>query len=100
MALEKIIVAGSGGQGVLLLGEVIAKTAFFQEKNTTWIPSYGPESRSGTSNCHVIVSDKQIGSPIINDPDVVIVFNLLSMDKFEPMLKENGLLLYNSFLIS
>lgn len=99
MSLEKIIIAGFGGQGVLLLGDVIAKTAILEGKNATWLPSYGPESRSGTSNCHVIISDKQIGSPAINDPDVVIAFNLPSMDKFEPKLKENGLLLYNSSLI-
>lgn len=99
MSLEKIIIAGFGGQGVLLLGDVIAQSAILEGKNATWLPSYGPESRSGTSNCHVILSDKQIGSPIINDPDVVIAFNLPSMDKFEPKLKKDGLLLYDSSLI-
>ena len=99
MTLEKIVVAGFGGQGALLLGHVIAETAIIQGKNATLMPSYGPESRGGTSNCHVIVSDEEIYSPIVNDPDVVVAFNLLSMDKFEPKLKENGLLLYNSSLI-
>lgn len=98
MTLEKIIIAGSGGQGVLFLGRVIAESAI-QEKNATLMPSYGPESRGGTSNCHVIISNEKIYSPIANDPDVVIAFNLDSMKEFEPKLNETGLLLYNSSLI-
>ena len=98
MTLEKIIVAGSGGQGVLFLGRVIAESAI-QEKNATLMSSYGPESRGGTSNCHVIISNEKIYSPIANDPNVVIAFNLDSMKEFEPKLKENGLLLYNSYLM-
>ncbi|MBU3942278.1 MAG: 2-oxoacid:acceptor oxidoreductase family protein [Nanoarchaeota archaeon] len=96
---EKILIAGSGGQGILFLGRVIAESAVLQEKNTTFISSYGPESRGGTSNCHVIVSDEEIYPPIPNDQDVVIAFSPESIDRFESELKENGLLLYNSYLI-
>lgn len=99
MTLEKIIIAGFGGQGVLFLGRVIAESAILQEKNATLMPSYGPESRGGISNCHVIVSDEEIGLPIIDHPNVLIVFNQESMDKFEPKLNKDGLLLYNSSLI-
>ncbi len=98
MTLEKILIAGFGGQGVLFLGRVIAESVI-QEKNVTLMSSYGPESRGGTSTCHVIISNEKIYSPIADDPDVLIAFNLDSMKKFEPKLNETGLLLYNSSLI-
>jgi len=98
MTLEKILIAGFGGQGVLFLGRVIAESAI-QEQNATLMTSYGPESRGGTSNCHVTISDEEIYPPIPNDQEGVIAFNPKSMDKFEHELKKNGLLLYNSSLI-
>jgi len=100
MKKELIRISGFGGQGVLLLGDVIIDAAAREEKNITWLPSYGPESRGGTSNCHVIVSDFEIGSPIVDEPDVLIAMNLPSMDKFEPDMKPGGLLIYNSSLIN
>lgn len=96
---EKIIIAGFGGQGILFLGEVIAVAGMSGNLEVSWIPSYGPEMRGGTANCHVIVSTKPIGSPIIPDPDVVIAMNLPSMERFEPVLKKGGLLIYNTTLI-
>jgi len=96
---EKILIVGSGGQGILFLGFVIAQSIVIQEKNVTLMTSYGPEARGGTSNCHVTISDEEIYPPIPNDQDVLIAFNPKSMDKFEPELKENGLLIYNLSLI-
>jgi len=96
---EKILIAGSGGQGILFLGFVIAQSIVIQEKNVTLMTSYGPEARGGTSNCHVTISDEEIYPPIPKTQDVVIAFNPKSMDKFEPELKKNGLLIYNFSLI-
>lgn len=96
---EKIILAGFGGQGILFLGKVIAVAGMSQNLEVSWIPSYGPEMRGGTANCHVIVSTKPIGSPIVPNPDVVIAMNLPSMEKFEQKLKKGGLLIYNTTLI-
>lgn len=95
----KIKISGFGGQGVLLLGDILIHTASKEGKNITWMPSYGPEARSGTCVCQVIVSDKEIGSPIVDEPDILIVMNLPSMDRFEPGVKKNGFLIYNSSLI-
>ncbi|MCK4429398.1 MAG: 2-oxoacid:acceptor oxidoreductase family protein, partial [Candidatus Aenigmarchaeota archaeon] len=66
---ESIRISGFGGQGVLLLGDIIVDAAAKEGNNITWLPSYGPESRGGTSNCHVVVSKKEIGSPVVNEPD-------------------------------
>jgi 2-oxoglutarate ferredoxin oxidoreductase subunit gamma len=97
---EKIICAGFGGQGVMLLGKLIAYAAMLHKKQVSWLPSYGPEMRGGTANCHVIVSDTPIGSPIISkDADFVIVMNKPSMEKFESSLLPGGKLLVNSSLI-
>jgi len=100
MMQEKVIAAGFGGQGVMSLGRLIAYTGMQQDKEVSWLPSYGPEMRGGTANCHVIVSDTPIGSPIISgDASAAIVMNYPSMVKFVPELKSEGLLLYNSSLI-
>ena len=96
----EILLAGFGGQGILFAGKQLAKTAMHQDKNVSWLPSYGPEMRGGSANCSVIISDKEIGSPIINRPDILIAFNLPSYEKFEPMIKEGGILIANSTLIS
>ncbi len=95
----EIIISGFGGQGVLFLGDLIAYAAVKEGYYVTWVPSYGPESRGGTCNCQVIYSDKQIGSPAIAHPDILIVFNQPSLYKFLPRLKTNGFLFYDSFLI-
>ncbi len=99
MALHKLIIAGFGGQGVLIMGQLIAYAAMYEGKEVTWLPSYGPEMRGGTANCSVIVSDKMISSPIILEADVVAAMNLPSLVKFERILKPGGQLFVNTSLI-
>ena len=96
---EKIIIAGFGGQGVLSLGQFIAYAAMYENMEVSWLPSYGPEMRGGTSNCSVVVSDKPIGSPIIATPDTLIAMNKPSLDKFINKVKPGGLVIVNSSLI-
>ena len=95
----KMFFAGSGGQGTLAIGQMIAKAAMQEGKEVTWLPSYGPEMRGGTANCTVVVSDKPIACPLINDADMLVVMNLPSLLKFEPMLTPGGLLIINSSLV-
>lgn len=97
--IERIIVAGFGGQGVLSLGQFISYTATFKDIYTTWLPSYGPEMRGGTANCSVVVSDKPVASPIIPSPDTLIAMNKPSLDKFVNKVKSGGLIIVNSSLI-
>ncbi|MDX1358018.1 MAG: 2-oxoacid:acceptor oxidoreductase family protein [Clostridia bacterium] len=95
----EIIIAGFGGQGILSAGRIISVAAIIEGKNTTWFPSYGPEMRGGTANCHVIVSDSEIGSPIINNPDVLICMTKPAMDKFESHVKDSGFILADLSLV-
>jgi 2-oxoisovalerate ferredoxin oxidoreductase beta subunit len=95
----EFIIAGFGGQGVLFMGIVLAETGMLEKYQVSWLPSYGPETRGGTANCHVRISDKQIGSPLISKPTVLIMMNRPSLDKFESSLIEGGLLLYDSSLV-
>ncbi len=95
----EIIIAGFGGQGILSAGRIISVSAILEGKNTTWFPSYGPEMRGGTANCHVIVSDSEIGSPIINNPDVLICMTKPSIDKFEKYVKDTGFILADLSLV-
>jgi 2-oxoglutarate ferredoxin oxidoreductase subunit gamma len=97
---EKIIIAGSGGQGVMLLGKVIAYAAMRQGLNVTWLPSYGPEVRGGTAHCIVTVSDGQIGSPCVDKADSMIIMNEPSLQRFRSRIKDRGLLIVNSSLAS
>ena len=92
---EELIIAGFGGQGVLSMGKIIAYSGIMEDKEVTWMPSYGPEMRGGTANVTVIISDKRISSPILRWCDTAIVLNQQSMDKFEPMVRKGGLLLYD-----
>lgn len=94
-----IVVAGFGGQGVLFTGQILAYAGMDDKRNVTWIPSYGPEMRGGTANCTVIIADEPIGSPIVTNPDVALVFNQPSFDKYEPLVRENGLLVVNSAIV-
>lgn len=94
--LEELIVAGFGGQGVLSLGMTLAYAGMVENKEISWMPSYGPEMRGGTANCIVILSENKISSPILSQFDSAIVLNQPSMDKFAPRLKPGGLLLYES----
>ena len=97
--IEKNIFAGFGGQGVLLMGQLLAAAAMHEGKHTTWVPSYGPEMRGGTANCSVTVSDEEIGSPLVDNADVLIAMNLPSLDKFEHTVKPGGLIVVNSSII-
>ncbi len=96
---HEIIFAGFGGQGVLSMGQIIAYSAMIEEKEISWMPSYGPEMRGGTANCIVIVSPERISSPIIARFDSAIVLNQPSMDKFEHAVKPGGLLMYEQSTI-
>ena len=91
--------AGFGGQGILSAGAMIANAGMEQGLNTSWIPSYGPEMRGGTANCMVNISDEEISSPIVNDYDLAMVFNLPSLKKFEPKVKPGGTLVWESSII-
>jgi len=95
----KMFFSGYGGQGVMLAGQIVAQAAIYENKETTFFPSYGPEMRGGTANCTVIVSDTPISSPLISESDCVLALNLPSMLKFEPTLKPGGTLLINTSLI-
>ncbi len=97
--MTEIIIAGFGGQGVLVMGQLLAHAGMLEKKKVTWYPSYGPEQRGGTCNCSVVISDKEIGSPIVVEPDAAIIMNRPSLDRFEPLIKRGGLLVYNSTLI-
>ncbi|HEY3425929.1 MAG TPA: 2-oxoacid:acceptor oxidoreductase family protein [Negativicutes bacterium] len=96
---HEIIMAGFGGQGIMLMGQLVAYAGMLKNKQVSYIPSYGPEMRGGTANCSVIVSDELIGSPIVSEPSAVIAMNLPSLDKFEPDLQPGGTLIINSSLI-
>ncbi len=92
---EEIIIAGFGGQGVLSMGKILAYGGMMQEKEVSWMPSYGPEMRGGTANVTVILSDERISSPILNRFDTAIILNQQSMDKFESCVKPGGVLIYD-----
>lgn len=90
----EIVIAGFGGQGVLSMGMTLAYAGMLENKEVSWMPSYGPEMRGGTANCTVIISDQPVSSPILNSFDIAVVLNQPSFDKFQPMVKPGGFLLY------
>jgi len=92
---EEILIAGFGGQGVLLMGKIMAYAAMKQNLEVSWIPSYGPEMRGGTANVTVVISDDRISSPVVNSYDTAILLNQQSIDKFERSVKSGGLLIYD-----
>jgi len=94
-----IIISGFGGQGALFAGQVLAYAAMESDKEVTWIPSYGPEMRGGTAHCTVVIGDEPVGAPLVRNPDCVIAMNLPSVDKYTPLVKTGGLLLYDSTLV-
>jgi 2-oxoglutarate ferredoxin oxidoreductase subunit gamma len=97
---KKIIIGGSGGQGILFLGKMLTSASMLQGRDVTWFPSYGAEMRGGTANCTVIIADEMIGSPVVMTPDIILVMNKASLDRFQPMLRKKGLLFYDSSLIT
>ena len=96
---KKMFFAGSGGQGALAIGQMIAKAGMEEGNEVTWLPSYGPEMRGGPANCTVIVSDKTISCPLINDADVLVAMNLPSLRKFESMVNPGGCIFINSSMV-
>lgn len=99
MSEFSIIVSGFGGQGVLSAGRLIATAGLVEEKEVSWLPSYGPEMRGGTANCSVIISDSPIGSPLLNECDVLIALNKPSVEKFGKIIKPGGTMIYDSSLV-
>ncbi len=93
---SEIIIAGFGGQGVLSMGKILAYSGLMEDKEVSWMPSYGPEQRGGTANVTVILSDERISSPILNAYDIVVALNQQSLDRFEPKVKPGGILSYDS----
>ncbi len=96
----EILIAGFGGQGVLFAGKFLAYKGLLENRHLSWLPSYGPEMRGGTANCSVILSDDNVGSPIVSKPDVLIAMNLPSLDKFEKDVVPGGTIYVESTLIS
>lgn len=94
-----VILAGFGGQGILSAGKMAAEAALIEGHEVSWFPSYGPEMRGGTANCSVVISDEAIGSPVINDADVLIALNQPSLEKFETQVKPGGIIIIDSSLI-
>ncbi len=96
---KEIVISGFGGQGVLFAGQVLSYAAMDLGKEVTWIPSYGPEMRGGTANCTVVVSDEEIGSPLVQHPPCAIALNLPSYDKYEPLMEPGGVLVVNQSMV-
>ena len=99
MKTTQILIAGFGGQGILFAGKFLAYKGLVQEKQVSWLPSYGPEMRGGTANCSVIISDAPVGSPIINNPDVLVAMNLPSLQKFVDSVVPGGQIFVDATLI-
>lgn len=100
MATKRIFIAGFGGQGILLIGQMLAYTAMLEGREVSWMPAYGPEMRGGTANCTVVISDKPIASPIVTAVDVLLAMNGSSLDKFIDMVVPGGTVIVNSGIIS
>jgi 2-oxoglutarate ferredoxin oxidoreductase subunit gamma len=100
MKTTQILIAGFGGQGVLFAGKFLAYKGLIQDKQVSWLPSYGPEMRGGTANCSVILSDTPVGSPIITTPDILVAMNLPSLQKFVDTVAPGGKIILDSTLIN
>uniref|UniRef100_A0A7V0Z527 2-oxoacid:ferredoxin oxidoreductase subunit gamma n=1 Tax=candidate division WOR-3 bacterium TaxID=2052148 RepID=A0A7V0Z527_UNCW3 len=96
---KEFIIAGFGGQGVVSSGIILAYAGLLENLNVTFFPSYGAEMRGGTANCSVVISDEKIASPVVVNPDIVIIMNEPSLLKFEPLVKPGGILFFNQTLI-
>ena len=97
---KEIIISGFGGQGVMSIGKSLVEAGVSEGLEVTWAPSYGPEMRGGTANCSVVLSDKPVGSPLFTHPAELIAMNLPSLEKFEPLVVEHGLIFVNSSVVS
>ena len=96
---NNILIAGFGGQGILFSGKFLAYEGLLEGKEVSSLPSYGPEMRGGTANCSIILSDKKVGSPIVNEPDILIAMNAPSLEKYEPATVSGGKIFVDSSLI-
>ncbi len=96
---QDVMIAGFGGQGVLVAGKLLAYAGMLEGKHVTWFPSYGAEIRGGTANCTVIISDDEIGSPVVRNPSAMVIFNEASFKKFETRIKQGGQLFLNTSLV-
>ena len=94
------LLAGFGGQGILFAGKFLAYKGLIEDKQVSWLPSYGPEMRGGTANCSVIISDAPVGSPIVSKPDVLVAMNLPSLDKYEKEVAPGGMVFVDSTLVT
>ncbi len=99
MSTSQILIAGFGGQGVLFAGKFIAYKGLLENRQVSWLPSYGPEMRGGTANCSIILSDDPVGSPIVSEPNILMVMNLPSLDKYENSVVKGGKVFVDSTLI-
>lgn len=93
---EEIIISGFGGQGVLLMGKLLAYAAMMEGKEVSWLPAYGPEQRGGTANCTVVISDHKVPSPIVSHYSTAVLLNQPSIEKFMPAIKSGGTLIYDT----
>jgi len=96
---RRIIIAGSGGQGVLFFGKLLAQAAMIEGREVSWFPSYGAEMRGGTANCTVIISDHEIGSPVVQNPSAMLILNEASFKRFESRIRPSGYLFLNTSLV-
>lgn len=96
---ESVIMSGFGGQGILLMGQLLCYAGMHEGLRVTWMPSYGPEMRGGTANCTVMLSSERIGSPVTLHPSSLVAMNPASLDRFEGAIQPGGFLLINSSLI-
>ncbi|MBQ6946896.1 MAG: 2-oxoacid:acceptor oxidoreductase family protein [Clostridia bacterium] len=99
MSTKQILISGFGGQGILFAGKFLAYKGLMDEKQVSWLPSYGPEMRGGTASCSIILSDEPVGSPIVSNPDILIAMNLPSLDKYESSVVPGGIIIADSTLI-
>ena len=99
MSTTQYLFAGFGGQGILFAGKFAAYKGLIEEKQVSWLPSYGPEMRGGTASCSVIISDSPVGSPIVSKPDVLIAMNLPSLDRYESTVAAGGTIFVDSTLV-
>ena len=96
---ESVIMSGFGGQGIMLMGQLLCYAGMHEGKNVSWMPSYGPEMRGGTANCTVMISTDRVGSPVTRFPQSLVAMNKASLDKFESAIQQGGFLLINSSLV-
>lgn len=95
---QEVRIAGMGGQGIMLIGQLLAHATVYEGRNAVWFPAYGPETRGGTADCTVIMSSGEIGSPVSSSPDTLIALNQLLLDRFAPSVKREGVIIVNTCL--